>query len=365
MQHQSKSLILAACVAALLAACGQAPRSVEEPTVPVEGLTDPNALEGQVQRDGGAITIKPLPGRLAAQSVNEAYSAYKFIKVAQVKPPVTSTGIELRAAQVDVVGKTVTVAYNHEGSVFAGAVDVFDVTSMQNPKLVYRAVFPDTKINAATNNLNGKLYLAGARPVDVSGLPNPSLMLELQQGNNAATQTGLPGWAGTDLALVGSHLFFTGGNSACFGTGDRVGGTGALEVASKTRSFVDAHCNAQSVDVGSSEDGDDDHEAEDMKVQTYGEKEDQTANARVVALQAGQAGKLRVFKVKNGKLASEVKQLAGQTAAATRGISATISEIQAVTGATIGTITGIGATIVKLKGKSYRVHRGADQPAPR
>ena len=102
--------------------------------------------------------------------------------------------------------------------------DVFNIADPSNPKLELRALLPDTKVNAAIP-ANGSIFLGGARPQKVSGLDSPSVLLELKtkDGTYDARQTAMPGWAGTGLVAVGSKLFFTSGNSACYGEGERVG----------------------------------------------------------------------------------------------------------------------------------------------
>jgi hypothetical protein len=207
---------------------------------------------------------------------------------------------------------------------FAGALDVFDVSDPVNPKLELRALLPDTKVNTAIP-ANGSIFLGGARPQKISGLDSPSVLLELKAKNGGydARQTGMPGWAGTGLVAVGSKLFFTSGNSACYGEGERVGGTGTLELPSLKRVSLEAHCYAQSVDVSAAGSGEDsDHEGSDdkagdkkvetesggLKIQSSSESEHESNDddheddgvSRVVSLEASTAGKLHVFSLKNG-----------------------------------------------------------------
>ena len=325
MQPKTRNtLLVGTLTAAFLAACN-AP--ISEPlapaetraSVPVTVTTDVAQLERNLQR-GGTLALQAIPGRIGIQSVAELNVQYKFEKVAQVLPP-TVGGFELRATQVQVQGSKVYVSYTREGSSFAGALDVFNINDPVNPKLELRALLPDTKVNTAIP-ANGSIFLGGARPQKISGLDGPSVLLELKANASGydARQTGLPGWAGTGLVAVGSTLFFTSGNSACYGQGDRVGGTGTLELPSLKRVSFEAHCYAQSVDVGAAG-GDEDHEGSDEKIGTDsgglniqsssesdGDHEDDGIS-RVVSLEASATGKLRIFSLKNGLIEGASKTL--------------------------------------------------------
>jgi hypothetical protein len=329
MQTKTRNtLLVGTLTAAFLAACN-APLS--EPvapadtraSVPVTVTTDAAQLEQNVQR-GGTVALQAIPGRIGIQAVSELNVQYKFEKVAQVLPP-TVGGFDLRATQVQVQGSKVYVSYTREGLNFAGALDVFDVSDPVNPKLELRALLPDTKVNTAIP-ANGSIFLGGARPQKISGLDSPSVLLELKAKNGGydARQTGMPGWAGTGLVAVGSKLFFTSGNSACYGEGERVGGTGTLELPSLKRVSLEAHCYAQSVDVSAAgSDEDEDHEGSDdkkvetesggLKIQSSSESEhesdDETGVSRVVSLEASSKGKLHVYSLKDGVIKGASKIL--------------------------------------------------------
>jgi hypothetical protein len=327
MQTKTRNtLLVGTLTAAFLAACN-APLS--EPvapadtraSVPVAVTTDAAQLEQNVQR-GGTVALQAIPGRIGIQAVSELNVQYKFEKVAQVLPP-TVGGFELRATQVQVQGSKVYVSYTREGSNFAGALDVFDVSDPINPKLELRALLPDTKVNTAIP-ANGSIFLGGARPQKISGLDSPSVLLELKAKPSGydARQTAMPGWAGTGLVAVGSKLFFTSGNSACYGEGERVGGTGTLELPSLKRVSLEAHCYAQSVDVSAAgSDEDEDHDGHDevetesggLKIQSSSESEhesdDETGVSRVVSLEASSKGKLRVYELKDGVIKGASKIL--------------------------------------------------------
>lgn len=327
MQANTRNpFLVGALTAAFLAACNAPLSEPVTPTdtrasVPISVTTDAAQLEQNVQR-GGTVALQAIPGRVGIQSVSELNVQYKFEKLAQVLPP-TVGEFELRATQVQVQGSKVYVSYTREGSSFAGALDVFNIADPANPKLELRALLPDTKVNAAIP-ANGSIFLGGARPQKISGLDSPSVLLELKakDGTYDARQTAMPGWAGTGLVAVGSKLFFTSGNSACYGEGERVGGTGVLELPNLKRLSLEAHCYAQSVDVSAAgSDSDETHEgSDDKKVETsasglkiqsdnHGDEDEDKGVSRVVSLEASSKGKLRVYALKDGQFKGESKIL--------------------------------------------------------
>ena len=327
MQANTRNTFLVGTLtAAFLAACNAPFSEPVTPTdtrasVPISVTTDAAQLEQNVQR-GGTVALQAIPGRVGIQSVSELNVQYKFEKLAQVLPP-TVGEFELRATQVQVQGSKVYVSYTREGSSFAGALDVFNIADPANPKLELRALLPDTKVNAAIP-ANGSIFLGGARPQKISGLDSPSVLLELKakDGTYDARQTAMPGWAGTGLVAVGSKLFFTSGNSACYGEGERVGGTGVLELPNLKRLSLEAHCYAQSVDVSAAgSDSDETHEgSDDKKVETsagglkiqsdnHGDEDEDKGVSRVVSLEASSKGKLRVYALKDGQFKGESKIL--------------------------------------------------------
>ncbi len=80
-------------------------------------------------------------------------------------------------------------------------------------------------------------------------------------------------------------------------------------------------------------------------------------NATIEAARAGEAG--RGFAV----VASEVKQLASQTARATEDIGAQVSAIQQATGRTVTSMTNITDTVVKMRRASEAISTAIDQQA--
>jgi hypothetical protein len=333
------NLIIGTLTVAFLAACNAPINPNGEPAdsraeVPVSVNTDATSLEQNLQR-GGTVVLQAIPGQIGLQSVAALNVQYKFERVAQVTPP-TVNGFALRANQVQVQGSKVFVSYTREGSDFAGAVDVFDVSDPTNPVLELRGSFKDMKVNAAVP-ANGGIYIGGARNTQNSGLTTPSVLVELKAKPSGydARQIAMPGWAGTGLAVVGSNLFFTAGNSACYGQGERVGGTGALALPSLKRVSLESHCYAQSVDVsaagsndedhdGEDDDHDDDHEVETdsggLKLQSVRESEsdhddhddddhEDDGVSRVVSLEASSNGKLHIYELKDGVIKGASKTL--------------------------------------------------------
>jgi hypothetical protein len=269
--HRPKPLTLltAALLGAALVACQNLEPQDTRADVPVTVLQDAEALNAQVQSDQEALNLESVDGGVRVQGQN---TIYRFNQIAQVLPP-SVNGIELRATHVTSSANKVYVSYAREGDVFAGGLDVLNVSDPAAPKLELRALFNDTDVYASAV-MGDRVFLSGARDPDISGLERPSVLLELI--GSSAKQTALPGWAGMGLAHSNGLLFTASGNLDCVGSGNGMGGSSVLSSSLASLRF-DAHCNAQSVAASGS---------------------------KVVTLESGATGKLRVYDVQDGNVTS-------------------------------------------------------------
>ncbi len=87
-------------------------------------------------------------------------SNYAFKLKADVDPPQINEQ-ELMATHVAIHDNFAFVSYNTRGSVYSGAVEVFDVSSLTQPQIISQALFPEADINSVDYD-NGKIYIVGA-----------------------------------------------------------------------------------------------------------------------------------------------------------------------------------------------------------
>ncbi|MGM8360683.1 hypothetical protein ACSV4D_02080 [Flavobacterium sp. ARAG 55.4] len=135
--------------------------------------------------------------------------------LAEVAPPVYG-GKTLMATHVDVKDNYVYVSYNTQGDTYLGGIDVIDISSPNNPKLVVQAILPNVDISTVLFD-NGKLYIAGAVDVDLNNVPSPAFVAQmpLQSGllTNDYVLNSLAGYVGTGLAVADSKYYAVSGNN--------------------------------------------------------------------------------------------------------------------------------------------------------
>lgn len=92
--------------------------------------------------------------------VTDLRSNFLFRLTAEVAPPVHN-GRTLMATHVFFADNFAFVSYNIRGNDFGGALEIFDVREINNPRILSQAIFPKSDINAVYYD-KGKVYLVGA-----------------------------------------------------------------------------------------------------------------------------------------------------------------------------------------------------------
>lgn len=101
------------------------------------------------------------PGEKSDESDEVDYTSnYAFKLKADVDPPQIDDQF-LMATHVAIHDNYAFVSYNTRGSVYSGAVEVFDVSNITNPQIISQAIFPEADINSVDYD-NGKIFIVGA-----------------------------------------------------------------------------------------------------------------------------------------------------------------------------------------------------------
>jgi hypothetical protein len=149
--------------------------------------------------------------------------------LAEVKAP-TYQGKTLMATHVDVKDNYVYVSYNTQGDAYLGGIDVIDISSPNNPKLVVQAILPNVDISTVLYD-NGKLYIAGAVDADFNKLATPAFVAQMPLQSGLLTtdyiMNPLVGYVGTGLAVADSKYYAVSGNPGVVAKLDKA--TNALE----------------------------------------------------------------------------------------------------------------------------------------
>lgn len=149
----------------------------------------------------------------------DLHKNYSFKLRAEVAAP-EYEGNTLMATHVKIFDKYAFVTYNTKGDKYLGGVEVFDVSDIGNPIIVWRAIFAKADVSSI-DYYNNKLYIAGAQ--DIESMPEAKLrkpaMLEVLSLNNKKeissvdTIINLDSYAGTDVKVTPEGIYVTSGSN--------------------------------------------------------------------------------------------------------------------------------------------------------
>jgi hypothetical protein len=144
---------------------------------------------------------------------------FTFKLRAEVAPP-QYEGNTLMATHVKIADKYAFVTYNTKGDTYLGGLEVFDVTDISNPKIVWQAIFSKADISAV-DYYNNKLYIVGAQ--DIYSMPDAKLrtpaLLEVLSLNDKReiqkvdTILNLDSYAGTGVKVNAEGIYATSGSN--------------------------------------------------------------------------------------------------------------------------------------------------------
>ncbi len=170
----------------------------------------PETLTDRVQSKDETIQVKAEGFRK-----QDIASAIELKLVAEVAPPKV-LGKNVQATDVQVQGNYAYVSYDIAGPEFSGGVYILDVKDPKNPKLVAEMSAPDLDAYALMPQGN-RLYFSGAS-ANEKILTTPALLqtLELSEDGSRFVKdlgtTGLPSYAGTDVAVAQGKVYVSSGD---------------------------------------------------------------------------------------------------------------------------------------------------------
>lgn len=205
---------------------------------------DEAVLRARVRTVSEPLAIVPI-GPTAAAPRSPADGSFGLVLVAQVAPPELD-GTTLQASHSSIHGNTVYVAYNVQGAVRKGGVDVFDVSQPDDIELESSALFDDTDVSALDLHGVTELYLVTA--TDDAAFSTPAVLEVVDlQGGKLTTESGrfdLPSYAGTGVRIQGNTVYVTSGTG-----GDPVGGLSVFDASTREFGAFDAFEDARAVDI--------------------------------------------------------------------------------------------------------------------
>lgn len=144
---------------------------------------------------------------------------YTFKLRAEVAPP-QYNGNTLMATHVKIADKYAFVTYNTKGDTYLGGLEVFDVSDISNPKIVWQAIFSKADISAV-DYYNNKLYIVGAQDIDAmpeANLRTPAMLEVLSLNDQREIQKvdtilNLDSYAGTGVKVNAEGIYATSGSN--------------------------------------------------------------------------------------------------------------------------------------------------------
>lgn len=176
--------------------------------------TNSESLSTRIDLNGSGVLDLITSSNVFGKITETTAGTFPMSLLAEVKPPVYN-GKTLMATHVDVKDNYVYVSYNTQGDAYLGGIDVIDISSPNNPKLVVQAILPNVDISTVLFD-NGKLYIAGAVDVDFNKVTTSAFVAQmpLQSGllTNNYVSNSLLGYVGTGLAVADSKYYAVSGN---------------------------------------------------------------------------------------------------------------------------------------------------------
>lgn len=142
------------------------------------------------------------------------HSTYELLLRAEVAPPEIN-GQKLRASHVFIEGELAFVSYNTEGPAYRGGIEVFNISNIKAPSLIYQMVVEGTDYSSIYYE-DGKIYLAGAtESTETLGLGSPA-MLEIIDypvtAGSESTVVDISSFTATDVKVHGQNIYVSSGS---------------------------------------------------------------------------------------------------------------------------------------------------------
>jgi hypothetical protein len=142
---------------------------------------------------------------------------FSFKLRADVDAPVND-GKTLMATHVAIRDNFAFVSYNLRGAEYGGAIEVFDVTVLTQPKIISQALFSTADINSV-DFYNGKIYIVGATEVfEEMEFESPAFLQvitvnSLMEIQGVDTIIDIPSFSANGVKVTESKIFVTSGDN--------------------------------------------------------------------------------------------------------------------------------------------------------
>lgn len=173
------------------------------------------SLNNRIDHSGSGVLDLVVSSSISGKTIETEAGTFPMSLLAEVTPPIYN-GRTLMATHVDVKDNYVYVSYNTQGETYLGGIDVIDISTPNNPKLVVQAILPNVDISTVLFD-NGKLYISGAIDADLNEVSSPAFVAQMPLQSGLLTKdyilNSLTGYVGTGLAVTDSKYYAVSGNN--------------------------------------------------------------------------------------------------------------------------------------------------------
>lgn len=141
---------------------------------------------------------------------------FVFKLVAEVAAPVYN-GKTIQATHVKIIDHYAFVTYNTRGNDYLGGIEIFDVSDIRHPKIIWQAIEDNVDISSVDYR-NNKLYVVGATNTDAipSTLKSRAMLEVISLSSNmdfvkTDTILDLSSYTGTDVKVTDNAIYATSG----------------------------------------------------------------------------------------------------------------------------------------------------------
>ncbi|MDF9795320.1 hypothetical protein OKW21_000583 [Catalinimonas alkaloidigena] len=148
------------------------------------------------------------------KNITSGSSDYVLVMRAEVEAPEAGGNI-LKASHVFIDGDKAFVSYNTEGPMYKGGVEVFDISNIQAPSLIFQMLVDDTDYSSVFY-ADGKIYLAGATENTEEFNLNSNAVLEIidypSSEESESQVVDISSFVATDVKVRDNHIYVTSGS---------------------------------------------------------------------------------------------------------------------------------------------------------
>lgn len=210
-------LSLFTLLASIFSSClGQ--EAADLPSGTLDGMTINNeeaGLNERVTDRSDTIQVDTVPGSPGAKRAATGASGktLTLTLVAEISPPVVD-GKTLQASSVSLKGGFAYVSYNYQGEEYLGGVDVIQIKNESKAEIRSQVLFNDADVHALY--YDGDLYLATGTSNE--GFATPAVLERVGENGGklelkARERVGIGSFAATSVAVSGTQVFATSGNT--------------------------------------------------------------------------------------------------------------------------------------------------------